>query len=168
MSVRDLTPWTWGHKAPAPGSEDPFRMLQERMDWMFNQMFGGPEWAPAGRGPAGGMLAPRIDVTEEEKDYLFTAELPGVTEKDVEVTLIDGTLTIKGEKKSEMADKKDEKGNVLRTERSYGSFQRSFSLPADIDEDQVSATFDKGVLTVKVAKSKEAKARARKVEIKAG
>jgi len=166
MTLKDLTPWNW-HKVPTPTANDPFRMLQSRMDRIFNEMFAGSEPAPFGVGSGRGMLAPRIDVTEDDKEYRFTVEIPGVFEKDVEVTISDGELTIKGEKRSENSEEKDKKGNVLRMERKYGAFQRTFSLPADIDDDNVGATFDKGVLTVTVGKSKQAKVKTKKVEIKA-
>ena len=111
----------------------------------------------------GAFLTPRIDVSQSNTEYCFSAELPGVDEKDVEVTLSDGVLTIKGEKKSET---KEEKGHFLRSERHCGAFQRSFSLPSDIDEGKVQASFDKGVLTVTVAKSAKAKSATKRIEVR--
>ena len=165
MSIRDLTPWILGSKAKFLATDESFRLLRAHMDRLFDEMMGGFDLAPLGHGPNGGLLAPRIDVSEDEKKYRFTAELPGVSEKDVEVTLSDNVLTIKGEKKVEA--KKEAEGKSIRLERSYGSFQRSFALPADIDHAKVDASFDKGVLTIGVAKNKEAKAKTKKIEVKA-
>jgi len=112
---------------------------------------------------ARGALAPSIDVSENDKGIEVTAELPGVDEKDVEVTLADNLLTIKGEKKSEREEK--EEGSYV-SERSYGSFQRSFSLPYEVDAGKVEAKFDKGVLKISLPKSPELKKKTKKIAIK--
>lgn len=108
-----------------------------------------PEWAPA------------VDITEDARSYTFKAELPGVKKEDVQVTLEDGVLTLAGERKFE-----PEKEGVTyhRIERAYGAFARSFTLPDDIDSDQVTAAHQDGVLTVTVAKA--ASAKPRKVQVK--
>jgi HSP20 family protein len=102
----------------------------------------------------GAAAYPALDVSETDKEIVAKAELPGMDPKDVEVTLRDNVLTIKGEKKFEGEEKKD---NYHRIERSYGSFQRSISLPASVKEDAVKAKFDKGVLTITMGKQEEAK-----------
>ena len=94
-------------------------------------------------------MAPRVDVSETDTELKIEAELPGIDEKDVEVVLSDGRLTIKGEKKQEKEEKKKDYHMV---ERSYGSFARSIVLPFEADPDKVKATFAKGVLTVTVPK----------------
>jgi len=95
------------------------------------------------------MLTPTMDVTETEKEYEVTAELPGMEEKDVDITLSDGVLTIRGEKKSDH----EEKGKDYHmVERSYGSFARSLQLPASVDPSAIKASLDKGVLKVSVPK----------------
>ena len=94
---------------------------------------------------------PSIDVRETDTDLVVEAELPGMDEKDVSVTLSNGVLTLNGEKKSEREEKKDH-----LMERSYGSFQRSFRLGDTIDPDKVTAAFDKGALKVTLAKRPEA------------
>ena len=96
---------------------------------------------------------PSIDVRETDTDLVVEAELPGMDEKDVSVTLSNDVLTLKGEKKSEREEKKEDY-HVM--ERSYGSFQRSFRLGDTIDPDKVTAAFDKGVLKVTLAKRPEA------------
>jgi HSP20 family protein len=97
---------------------------------------------------------PALDISETDNEIVAKAELPGMDPKDVQITLRNNVLTIKGEKKFEDEEKKD---NYHRIERSYGCFQRSISLPADVQEDNVTAKFDKGVLTVTMAKREEAK-----------
>lgn len=109
-------------------------------------------------------LAVRMDVSETDKAYLITADLPGVEEKDVEVTLDDGILTISGEKHAE----KEEEGKTFhRVERSYGSFRRSLSLPADADENAISARVRHGVLNIEIGKTKETPKTARKIQVQA-
>ena len=110
-------------------------------------------------------LAPKIDVSESNGGLDVTAELPGVEEKDVDVTLADGVLTIRGEKKAER-DEKDKDKNWHVIERSYGSFARSIRLPFDPDMNKVEAKFDKGVLRVHLPKSPEAAKKEKKIEIR--
>ncbi len=105
----------------------------------------------------------RLDVKEDDKAYHVTADLPGLTEKDVEVTFDDGRLTISGEKKIERDDKKDTWHIV---ERSYGSFARQLTLPANVDADKVEAKFEKGVLTVVLPKLPAEQNSAKKINIK--
>lgn len=103
-----------------------------------------------------------VEVAETDKAYNIAAELPGVEEKDIEVSVRDGVLTIKGEKREE---KEDKGKNRYLSERSYGSFQRLFGLPKGVDETKVEANFHNGVLTVSIPK--QAEAPARKVDGKA-
>ena len=107
---------------------------------------------------------PAMDVTEDADAYKLTAELPGMSEKDIEVAVSDGTLTLKGEKKQE-TEQKDK--NYYMSERAYGSFERSFTLPEGIDRDKVGAEFAKGVLTITLPKKPEAKVAPTKIEVKA-
>jgi HSP20 family protein len=110
-------------------------------------------------------MAPRVDVSETDTELKIEAELPGIDEKDVEVVLSDGRLTIKGEKKQE---KEEKKKDYHLLERSYGSFARSIALPFEADPDQVKASFAKGVLTVTVPKPPEVKAKEKKIAIGKG
>jgi HSP20 family protein len=107
--------------------------------------------------------SPAMDLVERDGEYELQAELPGVAPEDVEVKLSDGMLTVKGEKSAEHSE---EKADYHLRERSYGSFQRSFSLPSGVDEDKVTAAFNNGVLTVTLPKSTEAREKARKIEVK--
>ena len=110
------------------------------------------------------LSSPAIDVVEKEKEYQIAAELPGLDEKDVEISVADDVLTISGEKKEEKEETAD---NYYLSERRYGSFQRSFQLPAGVDSDKIAATFHKGVLTVTVPKAPEAQQKTKKIAIKA-
>ena len=112
---------------------------------------------------ARGDLVPSAEVTEEKKSYQISAELPGVEEKDISLTLQDHMLTISGEKKSE---RKEETKDYHLSERRYGSFQRSFRVPDDVDENKISASFDKGVMTIVLPKGASAKPKGRQIPVK--
>lgn len=110
------------------------------------------------------VTAPVVDMSGDEKAYHITAELPGIEEKDVEVTVGDDYLYIKAEKRQAHDDKKKD---YFVSERSYGVFQRTFALPADIDRDAIDAKFAKGVLTVTLPKTAKAQATNKRIEVKA-
>ncbi|HTW72414.1 MAG TPA: Hsp20/alpha crystallin family protein [Acetobacteraceae bacterium] len=160
--------------APAPAVMDAWRSFRTDMDRLmdgFASGFGLPSLrrmfdmaAPWGTGAMLNMPSPAMDVTEDADGYKVTAELPGIDEKEIEVALTDDTLTIKGEKKVETEEK--DKDYYL-SERSYGTFRRSFALPENVDCDKVTAAFAKGVLTVTLPKMAVAKAAPKKVEVKA-
>jgi len=109
---------------------------------------------------------PAMDIVEMPKEYMLTAELPGLDEKSVDVSIADGVLTISGEKTEERKEEEDRK--VYLYERLYGSFQRSFSLPTGVDGAKIAADFSKGVLKVHIPKSGDTIAKGRKVEVKTG
>lgn len=108
---------------------------------------------------------PLVDISEDEKEYLIKAELPGVTKDDVRVTVENGTLRLSGERKFEK-EEKDEKKKYHRVERYYGSFVRGFAVPEDADPAKVHATFNEGMLSVHLPKAEEAKPRTVDVKIK--
>ena len=142
---------------------DIFSAMRDEMDRMFERFeHGWPRW-PALFRRNGDFAVLNLDVREDTNSIVVEAELPGVDEKDVSVTLANGMLTIKGEKKHE----KEEKGeSYYLTERSFGSFQRAIRLPDTVDDAKVEAKFDKGVLKVTAAKKPEAVKAERKIEIK--
>lgn len=153
--------------APAQRYNDPFSAMQAEMNRVFDSFlgrsFGGlPALSRAGWGE---LLAPSIDLREADKEFVVEAELPGMDEKDVSVTLSNGVLTLKGEKKSEREEKKED---YHLMERNYGSFHRSFQLGDVVDPDKVSATFDKGVLKITLAKRAEAAKAEKKIPIGKG
>jgi len=141
-------------------SDDPFFALQRSMNRMFEDAFRG---LPATAGEGALPLAPSIDVKETDKAVQVEVELPGVDEKDVQVTYSGGVLTIKGEKK---AEKEETKGGYHLSERSYGSFFRSLTID-EVDSDRIEATFAKGVLKVTLPKAPSAQSKTKKIEIKA-
>ncbi|WP_278923654.1 MULTISPECIES: Hsp20/alpha crystallin family protein [Pseudophaeobacter] len=108
-------------------------------------------------------LQPATEFVECDGEYRVTAELPGMTAEDIDIKLSDGTMTIRGEKSEE---KKEEKEDYLVSERRYGEFQRTLSMPSGVDADAVSADFANGVLTVTLPKTPEAKQKERKVDVK--
>ena len=146
---------TAASSTPAQRYVDPFSAMRAEMDRVFNS-FLGPSFGRfplLSRSEAEDAVVPSIDLRETEAELVVEAELPGLDEKDVSVTLNQGVLTLKGEKKSEREEKKDD---YHLMERSYGSFQRSFQVPDTIDADKVKATFEKGVLKVTMPKRPEA------------
>lgn len=153
-------------KVPMPFS-DSLRALRSEFDDIFDSWTRGLKLPSLDRTGAVGLMAPRVDVSETDTEIALTAELPGVDQKDLEVKLVGHELTIRGEKRSEFEDKSDKEGRVFhRVERSYGSFQRTFTVPYDIEPSAVSAQFDDGVLKVVLKKPTETQAKSRTIEIK--
>lgn len=150
---------------PLPGnmiSRDPFFSLQRSMNRLFEDAFGGSTMPAAGDTGDVYSVMPQMNISENDKEFRVTAELPGVAEKDVDVTLDDDILTIRGEKKVE---KKEEKENYHVVERSYGQFQRSIRVPHSVKGDQVQARVENGVLTIVLPKN-QAQEKARHIEVK--
>src|ERR1700740_114551 len=140
---------------------DPFRefsTLQDRMNRLFRDSFGeGREDALATSS-----LAPAVDVYEDEHNVTLKIEVPGIDEKDIDVRIENNTLTVHGERKFEKGEKEE---NFRRAERQYGSFTRSFTLPTTVDPEKVTATYDKGILKISLAKKAEAKPKQIKVNV---
>ncbi len=178
MATKQVSKSTGNKKAPppAPTAEEwpfaPFMDLRKRMDQLFDDyMRGWPRFPPLARdlweaepfaGMRHGMLDVRFDISESDAALDVSAELPGMEEKDIEVTLSDGVLTIKGEKKAETEEKKKD---FHLTERRYGSFSRSFRVPGTVNQDKIKATFEKGVLHLSMPKLPEAKSKKKKIAI---
>ena len=144
---------------------DPFLSLHREMNRLFDDVFRGVGQPAAsgsqGQGDVGAFVNASMNVSETDKEIRITAELPGVTEQDIEVSLHDDVLTIRGEKKFE---RKDDKENFHFVERSYGTFQRSLRLPYAVESEQVRASFENGVLTVTVPKT-ERQERSRRIQV---
>jgi len=139
-----------------------FREIEKTFDDFSRR---GPLAGFAGFGE--GATAPKIDVSESKDGLEVTAELPGVDEKDIDVTLSNGVLTIRGEKKTER-DETDKDKNWHVSERRYGSFTRTITLPYDPDSSKVEAKFEKGVLRVRLPKPAEITKKEKKIAISAG
>jgi len=159
MSMRDLIPWGRSGTPQSYRGEDvhPVMAFHREMNRLFDDftrgfesrlpMFGGAGW-------------PHTDVVETDAEYRVTAELPGLEEKDVEVTLEGDMLTIKGEKKLESGD-----GNSVVSERYHGRFQRSVQLGGEVQADNITASFKNGLLTVTLPKNREAEPKAKRIPI---
>jgi HSP20 family protein len=145
--------------------EHPYSSFQREMNRLFDNFFSGSNlslWAPFER-EAAQVFTPHVDVSETDGEIKVSAELPGMDEKDIDVSLTRDTLTIKGEKKEE----KEEKGkDYYRMERSYGSFTRSIPLPVEVNTDKVEATFNKGVLCVTLPKTATAIEKTKKIAVR--
>jgi HSP20 family protein len=154
MNLKSLIPVSRERNVARTGFSDPFTALQREVERLFEDFTQGRM--------ATSDLIPSMDMTETDKEIEITAELPGLQDKDVQVNVADGILTIKGEKK---AEKEENDKNHRLVERSYGSFSRSIELPAGVDADTIKADLSNGVLKVTVPKP--APAQVKKVEVKA-
>ncbi len=168
------------NQAPTParqsesrsGALDPIRALRHEMDRMFDQFWRGFGLAPFQRmreperwSEEGFAFAtPAIDFSEDEHAYHLTAELPGLSEKDINLTMSGDLLTLTGEKQEE---KEEKEKNYHYSERRFGSFRRAVQLPQDIDREKIEARFKNGVLEVALPKTADAIQRQRKIEVKA-
>lgn len=165
MQIKDMLPWARKDLPAESRSDDdsPIASLQREMNRVFDSF-----WSGAGR-PFGNLPAafatgaPRTDVVETEDGVEVTVELPGMEEKDIEVTLTDEAVTIRGEKKIE---RKEEKKGYYVSERSYGTVFRTVPLPSGVDSDKAEAKFRNGVLSVHLPHSAEARAKVKKVAVK--
>ncbi|MDQ0506094.1 Hsp20/alpha crystallin family protein [Xanthobacter agilis] len=150
----------------------PFDQLRQDIEQVFDNFRFGSLGFPLPRGGfdlprprlGAAALAPAVDVAEHDTAYEITVELPGMDEKDIEVKLANGNLAIRGEKKETREEK--EKDYYL-SERRYGSFTRAFKVPDGVDADKVEARFAKGVLTISLPKSAEAKSQEKTIQVKA-
>lgn len=168
MSLRDLIPWSRQENRlpistdPQRGSEYdayPLLSLHREVNRLFDDVFrgfGGPAFGRLGHGGAW----PHVELGETDKDIRITAELPGLDEKDVDLSVEEGVLTLRGEKRAELEDK--DRGY---SERSYGRFERRIGLPQGIDREKANATFRNGVLTVILPKTEAAKTNVRRIPI---
>ena len=162
--TRNIMPWRRNRDTSLAREEDrPLVELHQRMNDLFDSFFEG--WGLPGQTSAAKpwSLSPHVDVSETDDEVRVAAELPGMDEKDIEVTLENGLLTIRGQKKQESEQKKR---NYHLVECSYGEVHRMIPLPADVDEEKTKASFKKGVLTVTVPKTADAKSHQRKIDIR--
>lgn len=169
LDLKSLVPW--GRKSenvPVTRNEaqEAFTPLRKEIDRVFDDFFDSAfgltkrhsieDWNG---------ITPRLDVDESDKEILITAELAGVDEEDLDVTLSGDVLTIKGEKKYEYEDKENDRHYV---ERHYGSFSRSVRLPFEAGDEHVDAKMKNGVLTVKIPKPADIRKQSKRIEVRAG
>lgn len=163
MPNRDLAPLS-GSRGLTPFGRDPFFSFRREMDRLFDDFF-----APAearsfdANGGGAAALRPSLDVNETDKAYEVSAELPGLEQKDIELTLRDNALILSGEKRSETHE---ENGGRRWSERSFGRFERVVPLPTEVDADKVEAQFKNGVLKVTLPKNAQARDKTRRIEIR--
>jgi len=172
MTMREIGPWRWGglrrwprEEEPAGGFRQKMQTLHRDMNRLFDDMSSkthGEDLFPQAWGRE--MLMPDIDEIEDEKAFHVNVELPGMDEKDVDITLAGRLLTIRGEKKQ---DKELEGKDFYRRERNYGAFRRTIELPGEVDESKIKASFKKGVLQVDLPKTKEAQEKVRHIAVEA-
>lgn len=167
MSVRDLIPWgRSSNRAPTVFRDDdrnPFLSLHREVNRLFDDVFRSFD----SRLPAFGSLSsfsaawPNVEISETDKEIKVNAEVPGLEEKDIEVLLDDGVLTLKGEKRSETEDK-----DKQFSERFYGRFERRIPLGVEVEEDKIDARFKNGVLSIVLPKSAKAQSQVKRIAIK--
>ena len=168
MALRDLIPWSrQENRLPVPVSPErdpeydahPLLSLHREVNRLFDDVlrgFGVPAFGGLGRN--GGW--PHVEFSETDKDIRVTAELPGLDERNVEISVEDGVLALRGEKRAEIEDK--DRGY---SERSYGRFERRIGLPQGIDREHANATFRNGVLAVTLPKTEAAKQNVRRIPV---
>jgi HSP20 family protein len=163
---RSLLPTIWRRTdVPLRRVEiSPFFTFSRELDEVLDSFVRGYDVAPVDVERTFGAFTPSVDILEDEKEVHVKAELPGLEEKDVEVNLTDGRLTIRGEKKEETEDKGKD---YWHKESRYGSFTRVITLPEGIDAEKVDAHFKNGVLDITLPRLEEAKEKVKKIEIKA-
>ena len=151
-------------KAEPGKTLSPFEEMEHRFGEMFRRPFSllGPSWFPRLRMHEMEEISPTVDIFEEGGDVVVKAELPGMKKEDIDIRLTDGMITISGEKKKEDEVKRKD---YYKWERSYGSFCRSFELPAEVQKDKVKSTFRDGVLEIRMPKSREAIQKEVKIKI---
>ena len=148
-------------KTLLPSARVSNRPWRSPFDNLFDAFFGEDSRLPVLPGNAA--FTPRIDVKEDDVSYEISAELPGLEEKDIEISVADGSLVLRGEKSS---DTEEKEGKYFRQERIYGRFERAFHLPDGVEAEKIEAKFKNGVLAITLPKKEEAKKVVRQVEVK--
>ena len=171
MSITNLMPWRHKEHAPRRRGEvtvnreedHPLTLVERDMNHMFDDFFGGFGLAPSDFWDTDwSAFSPQVDIVDNEKEIKVSVELPGLDEKDIDVSLSRDTLTISGEKQQE---KEDKGKNYYRMERSYGSFKRAIPIPCEVKTEAIDATFKNGVLSVVLPKATEGQCR-QKIAVK--
>ena len=184
MSLKSILPWKRdGKKLPIQRDADvmdnteyPLLSLQNEMNRLFEDFWQNPfsmrpfatfdrMWPSTMSGSTWSGFNPNVDISETDREIKLEAELPGLDEKDIEISISEDVLTIKGEKRHE---NKRKENNYYYAERSYGTFTRQFALPNAVDEDKIDATFKKGILTITMPKRPEVVEQRKRIAIKTG
>ncbi len=164
MRLSELTPWKWHEPSPlARTGKDPLTSLQREMNQLLEGFFEESPLKLLNRGGTG-LLGPKLDVSETDRELHVTVELPGLKEDDIDVEFTGDLLRIRGEKKDERDEKQH---NFHRIERTFGMFERVVPIPVDVDRSQVQATFKNGVLNITLPKTAAAPS-SQKIAVKPG
>jgi HSP20 family protein len=165
MSIRDLVPWGRHERdrRPQRGAADAFLALQSEVGGAFEDFW--RTFDVPSIGAVDGGLVPRVDVREGDDAVEVVAELPGVEERNLDVRLSEGLLTLRGAK---AASRESEQGGYVLRECSVGRFERAVPLPAGLDPDSAQAKFQNGVLTVRIPRATGARSTARRIPVKSG
>ena len=168
MTIRDLIPLSRGSGSQVPAffrddDRDPFLSLHREMNRLFDDAFRsfGRDLPTLGTLPSFNTRWPNVEISDTDKEITVTAEIPGLEQKDVEILLDEGMLTLKGEKRSETEDKEKQ-----FSERYYGRFERRIPVGTEIVEDKIEARFRNGVLSVVLPKTEKAQSQVKRIEIK--
>ena len=166
MALTDLIPWTGSRRGGAlrQGS-DPMRTLQSSLNQVFEDFFRGLDMPGLASSELAGVRMPDIDVQDTGNSLEIRAELPGMSEDDVELSLSDGALVIRGEKRQERSE--EDERYVLR-ERAFGRIERAVPLPEGVDPDRAEASFRNGVLTVTIPKTEQGRASMKRIGVRRG
>jgi len=180
MNIIRVRPWNWltredSRDAGALPAENPVNAagrlsvnpwsLHREIDKLFDDAFR-HLGRPSGAEPAEGVMTPKVDISGTDREYIISAELPGIEEKDIELEVLGDVLSIKAQREHESkTENRDEKKGYYRIERHYGTFQRILHLPEDADTEAVKANYKNGVLHVSVARKAPLKNEARKISI---
>ena len=161
MAIKDLIPRSWGRRmTPIFDDPNPIAALQRQMNGLMEEFVSGFGFEPG----TISAFNPRINVSEDKEKIYVSAELPGLSDKDVEVTLTKDSLSIRGEKREEFEE--HEGRSRYRAERTYGCFQRTIPLHVEVEEDNIDAVFKDGVLNITLAKTRAAQEQAKKIPIR--
>jgi HSP20 family protein len=165
VDFKALVPWRDRSQAPARREDfyDPFTTFRREVDRMFDDFFNGFGGRTSRSLGPWQDVTPTMDLTENEREIVVTAELPGLDDKNFEVTVAGDLLTLKGEKKAEQEHRN---GDAYYVERRFGAFSRSVRLPFEVKDEKVDARYDKGVLTVRVPKPADMQRAARRIEVR--
>jgi HSP20 family protein len=172
MALGEMVPWRWGSlrrsgldEKAVEGFRGDIASLHREMDRLFESLWNDSFSSSLLSGDWSRMeVVPQLDVTEDDKSFSVKIDLPGMDEKDVDLTLSDRVLTIRGKKEE---DKETKEKDYYRRERACGSFRRRIEIPAAVDAAKIDASFKKGVLTINLPKTKEAQDKVKHIQVKA-
>jgi HSP20 family protein len=168
MAIRDLAPWNWGKNKVTEKreAEHPLSHLQREMNRMFNDFWSGEGYPLSGLERMRlEMPCPALNIKESESEIEIEAEMPGVSEEDIDVSVTHGTLTLRGERKEEKTEQINEAKHRY-IERSYGCFQRTVSLPAEVDAKKADAKLKNGMLRLRLPKKRSGTENQRRIMVK--